>query len=196
MNTPKTPRKSREDKKRDTLYWCGLIKAQSGLSDAQIEVKLDLVDDPNGRNFNRWLTGERTMSQDQVQIVVKKAREVDLLSPSPRKRLGTHAEFALEQRAGEHSPNRASDDIQKTLRTVRDLHKAKKALMKVALAFQHSVAAAEKVGVDVFDMISNAPDGGFEAMLETTEIQSISERVGGIASWYFLNGQAYSINQK
>jgi hypothetical protein len=194
MPRPKKVGNTRDVEQYDTLYWCGLIKAQSGLSDAQIEVKLNLVVDPTGRSFNRWLTGKRAMSHDKIQEVVKKARKVGLLGA--RRSLGTHLESASEQRAcaGEQQKGRASEHLAKAMTSVRELHEARRALDKAAIVFQNAATAAGEHGVDIFDTITAAqlspPD---DELLEGCQIEGISKKISEIASWYFFQGVAHTL---
>ena len=100
MARPKSGGEIRALELADTRYWAGLIRAQSGLSDAQIESLLGYAD-PNGRNFNRWRTGKRAMSHDAIQLLVQKARKIGLLS-TPRS-LRRHRGSAAESRASANS---------------------------------------------------------------------------------------------
>lgn len=174
----------REAEQHDTLYWCGLIKAQSGLSDAQIEVKLGF-NDPSGRNFNRWLTGKRSMSHDNIQNVVRNARKVGLLSG--RKNLGTHLGLALERRAcaGEQVRERASNNLAETMKTVRDLHAAKRSLDEAAAHLQTCIKRAEDRGLDVMQLSKGE--------LEAADAQSLARRISDLAAAYFFDGKLHSL---
>lgn len=169
----------------DTMYWCGVIKAASGLSDSHIEEKLEHAD-PTGRNFNRWLTGKRAQSHDSIQLMVKKARKVGLLPP--RKSLGTHKTAALEGRAMASSNEKATAALVKSMAAIRELHEARRALDQAAQAFQAAARAAEKHRVDIFDTINDTPA---RDDLEACHTESISKRISEIASWYFFNGDAH-----
>jgi hypothetical protein len=185
MPRPKKVGSTREAEQYDTLYWCGLIKAQSGLSDAQIEVKLDLVVDPTGRSFNRWLTGKRAMSHDDIQKVVRRARKVGLLRT--RKSLGTHLESALEQRAsaGEQIQERASGHLAEAMKAVRDLHAAKRSLNEAAAHLQACIKQAESRGLDVMQLS--------EGELRGTDVRSLARQVDDLAAGYFLHGKLHSL---
>lgn len=189
------------------MTWCLLVKAQSGLTGIEIEERLEPAGltkrqleerragenyvPPTGRNFNRWLTGERAMNHDSLQLFVKHAREVGLLSR--RKMLGSHVDGALEARAGADKSTRASDDLQQVLKSIRELHAAKRALSQAAALFQNAVTAAEKHGVDIFDTIKDTPGACPETLLEHTNAREISNRVGEIASWYFFEGLTHGL---
>ncbi len=192
MARPKKVGNARELEQQDTVFWCGLIKAQSGLSDAQIETKLELVVDPNGRSFNRWLNGKRAMTHNDIQKVVRRAREVGLLKQ--KKQLGSYLEAAIERRAGVSETGRASDNLQKTLKSLRELHEAKRALDQAALDFQKAAAVAADHGVEIFDTIKEAPDSCPDELLEHCNIDAISTRVSEIASWYFFEGGAHGFD--
>lgn len=196
--------------RRDTMYWCDLIKSISGLTDIQIEEKLEpagltkrqLADrragtkyvPPSGRNFNRWLRGERAMSHDSISILLVKAREVGLLPL--RKNLGTHATAAIEARAMVGSKNKATDELLATLKSVRELHEARRSLDNAARVFQNAAAVAEKHGVDIFDSItaaqSSCPD---DESFEGCKIEGISKKISEIASWYFFQGVALTLSE-
>lgn len=207
MPRPKKIDSKREIEKRDTMTWCFLIKAQSGLTGIEIEERLEPAGltkreleerragknyvPPTGRNFNRWLSGERAMNHDSLQLFVKNAREVGLLPR--RKMLGSHVDGALEARAGAGKSSRASDDLQQVLKSIRELHAAKRALSRAAALFQNAVIAAEKHGVDIFDTIIDTPGACPDSLLEGTNACEISNRIGEIASWYFFEGLTHSL---
>lgn len=207
MPRPKKIDSIRELEKRDTLTWCHLIKAQSGLTGLEIEERLEPAGltkreleerraqpkyvPPTGRSFNRWLSGERAMSHSSLQLFLWKAREVGLLAS--RKMLGSHSDWALEDRAGVGKSSRASDDLQQVLNSIRDLHVAKRALSQAAGLFQNAVIAAEKHGVDIFDTIIDTPGACPDSLLEGTNACEISNRIGEIASWYFFEGLTHSL---
>lgn len=68
------PGPNKEQEKEDTLFWCGqILTLNPSLSDAEIEYRLKQTD-PTGRNFQRWRTGKRAMSADQLQKVLESAR--------------------------------------------------------------------------------------------------------------------------
>lgn len=196
--------------RRDTMYWCGLIKATSDLTDLQIEEKLETAGltkrqlekrraaesyvPPNGRNFNRWLRGKRAMSHDSISKLVVKAREVGLLPL--KSNLGTHATAAMEARAMVGSNNKATDELLATLKSVRELHEARRTLDNAARVFQNAAAAAGKHGVDIFDTITAAQSSGpDDELLEGCQIEGISKRISEIASWYFFQGVALGLSE-
>lgn len=207
MPRPKKIDSQRELEKRDTLTWCHLIKAQSGLTGLEIEERIEPAGltkreleerrahpnyaPPTGRSFNRWLSGERAMSHSSLQLFLWKAREVGLLEG--RKMLGSHFDWALENRAGVGKSTRASDDLQQTLKSLRELHAAKRALNQAAVVFQNAVTAAEMHGVDVFDTIRDTTGACPDSLLEHTNANEISNRIGEIASWYFFEGLTHSL---
>lgn len=168
----------------DTKYWCGLIKAQSGLSDAQIETALEMVD-PTGRNFNRWLNGKRAMTHDSIKSVITKARRAGLLTS--KKSFGSHAEASAEQRAGAGSEGRASANLEATLVAVRDMHKAKREFLEAAMKLQASCISAERLGIDVLDLFNG------ELIESETRSRSISEVAGDLAAAYFFDGRLFTL---
>lgn len=185
MPRPKKIGNTREVEQYDTLYWCGLIKAQSGLSDAQIEVKLDLVVDPTGRSFNRWLTGKRAMKHDDLQTLVRRARKVGLLTT--RRGLGTHLESASEERAraGEQVQTRASSHLAESMKAVRDLHAAKRLLNEAVAELQTCIQKAEGCGVDVMQLS--------EGELREIDVRFLAQQIDELAAGYFFHGKLHSL---
>ena len=192
MARPKKSGNLRALEIEDTMHWCGLIKAHSGLSDAAIEENLALGLNPTGRNFNRWLTGKRAMSHSYLQTVVKKAREEGLLRP--RKSLSTLLEVGIEERAGQTLKMRASENLEEALSSIHKLHTAKRALNQAAKLFQEAAAAAAgKYDVEIFDTIKDVPGYCPDELLESTDTDSIAERIGEIASWYLFQGRTHGL---
>lgn len=191
MPKPRKVRNTRQVELLDTVYWCGLIKSQSGLSDAQIEKQLDLGVDPSGRKFNRWLNGVRAMSHDQIQIVVRRAREVGLLGS--RKNLCTHFDSAAERRASVNSSHRASTELLETMKAISELHKARRILNEAVLNFQNAAVAASRHGVEIFDTLKDSPNSDPDQLLEACDIGLISVQVREIASWYAFEGTAHGL---
>lgn len=192
MARPKKIDRTREVELLDTVYWCGLIKAQSGLSDAQIEKKLNLYVDPTGRKFNRWLNGVRVMTHDQIQTFVRCARKVGLLKS--RGHFGSHLDAAAEYRADLKLLTRPSSELSKTLKAIRELHEARRVLDDAVQNFQNVAVALTKQGVDIFDTIKEAPDSFPDDLLEPCNIDAISTRVSEIASWYIFEGRAHGFD--
>ncbi len=130
------PSAFKEQEKRDTLYWCQLIKSYSGLSDPEIEKRLALTPDPNGRQFQRWRSGKRAMTLNDIQLLVQKARKMKLL-PS-RSGIVRDAEFRISSNAELASKMREA----RTSEAMR-IHKAHKALCKAIDGYRIALKQAK-----------------------------------------------------
>ena len=198
-----------EIERQDTMYWCGLAKAHSGLSDAEIEhrvfnlaglnskqisTRLKSVPYPSGRNFNRWLNGKRSMNHDAIQLFVKNARDVGVLPK--RKRLRSDLEIAVENRALPIDSEGAKSRLKSVLQSLKELHAAKRELNEAALKFQKCAINANKTAcISIFDNSAIVENAGEEFdTLNELDLKLITERVSSICNWYIFNGDAHDLS--
>jgi hypothetical protein len=198
-----------EIERHDTMYWCGLAKAHSGLSDAEIEhrvsnlaglnskqikARLKSVVYPSGRNFNRWLNGKRSMNHDAIQLFVNNARKVGLLPQ--RKMLQSHLDLALERRALPTSSTSAKFHLKTVFQSLKELHAAKRELNEAALKFQKCAINANKTAwISIYDDTSVVVRSGEEFdTLDDLDLELITQRVSNICNWYELNGEQHDLS--
>jgi hypothetical protein len=58
---------------RTSMAFANEISARSGLQASEIEVKLKIASEPPGKNWRRYLSGERTLSADAREKIGRKA---------------------------------------------------------------------------------------------------------------------------
>lgn len=114
-------------KKVDTVFWCEQIRTYSGLSDKEIEERLfpkKDYEEVSIRNFNRWANGQRAMTPDALQSMVKKARQYGLLA---ERLYGPGLSSSYEERLNLNpGEGRASEKLKFRAKSVSALHKARK----------------------------------------------------------------------